>query len=177
MNIENIPVEYDWRLNERHYGALQGLNKSETAKKYGEEQVLMWRRSYDISPPKLDLNDKRHPKYDVKYHELQKNQLPSGECLKDTINRVNPLWNNHIVPKILSGENILIIAHGNSLRAIVKIIEKLSNEEIIDLNIPTGIPMVYELSNRLNPIKHYYLGESNEVQKRLTSIIAQGKTN
>ena len=176
-NTKNIPIVYDWRLNERHYGALQGLNKTETAQKYGEKQVLLWRRSYDIPPPKLPLNDKRHPSYDLKYQKLHKKELPSGECLKDTINRVLPLWDNNIVPKILLGKRILIVAHGNSLRAIIKILDNISNENIIELNIPTGIPLIYELDNKLNPIKNYYLGDLDELGKRLDNVLSQGKSN
>ena len=177
MKINDVPIVYDWRLNERHYGALQGLNKAETAKKYGDKQVMLWRRSYDISPPKLELNDKRHPSYDLKYQKLKKNKLPSGESLKDTINRVIPLWDNDIVPKILLGKGILIVAHGNSLRAIAKIIDNISNEDIIGLNIPTGIPLVYELDNKLNPIKNYYLGDLDDIEKRLANVVSQGKSN
>ncbi len=177
MNINDVPIKYDWRLNERHYGALQGLNKTETSKKYGSKQVLLWRRSYEIPPPRLELEDERHPKFDLKYHELKKNELPVGECLKDTINRVIPLWDNDIVPKILSGKRILIVAHGNSLRAIVKILDNMSNEDIIGLNIPTGIPLVYELDNKLNSIKNYYLGDLDELEKRLANVISQGKSN
>ena len=173
MDNNNFIIRKYWQLNERHYGALQGQNKAETAQKYGEEQVLLWRRSYDIRPPKLDLNDKRHPNYDIKYRKLQKNQLPSGECLKDTVNRVMPLWNNHIAPRIYSGEKILIVAHGNSLRAIVKILDNISNEDIIGVNIPTGIPLIYELDNKLNPIKNYYLGDSDELEKRLAIVVSQ----
>jgi len=176
-NTKNIPILYDWRLNERHYGALQGLNKAQTAKKYGEKQVLIWRRSYDIPPPKLTLNDKRHPINDLKYLKLKKNELPSGESLKDTINRVTPLWDNDIKPKILSGKKILIVAHGNSLRAIVKILDNISNEDIIGVNIPTGIPLVYELDMKLNPLNHYYLGETSELEKRLANVASQGKSN
>ena len=177
MKIENIPIFYEWRLNERHYGALQGLNKAETAQKYGEEQVLLWRRSYDMPPPKLEVNDKRHPNYDLKYNELKKNELPSGESLKDTINRVMPLWEKNIVPMILSGSKILIVAHGNSLRAIVKILDQLSDERIISLNIPTGLPLVYELDNKLNPIKNYYLGDLENLGEKLVNIVSQGKSN
>ncbi len=177
MEISKTIVQKDWRLNERHYGALQGLNKAETAQKYGDKQVLLWRRSYDIPPPKLVSNDKRHPKYDLKYQKHKKNELPSGECLKDTINRVMPLWNNNIVKKILSGKRILIVAHGNSLRAIVKILDSISNEDIIGINIPTGIPLVYELDNKLNPINNYYLGDLDELEKRLGNVVSQGKSN
>ena len=177
MKINNIPVVYNWRLNERHYGALQGLNKAETAKKYGDKQVLLWRRSYNTPPPLLELEDERHPKFDLKYQDLQKNELPRGECLKDTVDRVIPLWKNDIVPKILSGQKILIVAHGNSLRAIVKILDQISNEEIIDLNIPTGIPLVYELDNKLNPIKHYYIGDSALITEKTIAITNQGTSD
>ncbi len=177
MNIVDIPIFYEWRLNERHYGALQGLNKTETAKKYGEKQVLLWRRSYETPPPQLDTNDKRHPIYDLKYNEFNNNELPSGESLKDTVNRLLPLWKNDIVQRILLGHKILIVAHGNSLRAIVKILDQLSDKEIIRINIPTGIPLVYELDNKLNPINNYYLGDVNELEKRLTNVIQQGKIN
>ena len=177
MRIKKISTEYDWRLNERHYGALQGLNKSETAKKYGEKQVLLWRRSYEIRPPLLDLKDNRHPKFDSKYQKLNQNELPRGECLKDTEERVMPFWENKIIPKILSGSKILIVAHGNSLRAIAKILKKISNEDIIKLNIPTGIPLIYELDKKLNPINNYYLGNPNDIQKKLVNVIEQGKSN
>jgi len=177
MNIDDIRIEYDWHLNERHYGALQGLNKSETAKKYGNKQVLLWRRSYDTPPPLLELEDERHPKFDLKYQNLQTNELPRGECLKDTVNRILPFWNNTILPKILSKKRILIVAHGNSLRAIVKILDQISNEKIIGLNIPTGIPLVYELDNKFNPTKNYYLGDPNELEKRIANVVMQGKSN
>ena len=176
MNIYNLPTLYKWRLNERHYGALQGLNKAETARQYGEKQVHLWRRSYDICPPELEQDDKRHPRYESKYIKIKKSELPSGECLKDTLNRVMPLWENDIVPKIFSGHEILLVAHGNSIRAIVKILEKLSNEEIIDINIPTGVPLVYELSNKLTPLNKYYLGDLNGVKKKLVNVISQGKS-
>jgi len=176
MDIKNISTKYDWRLNERHYGALQGLNKSETAKKYGDKQVHLWRRSYDIKPPLLEQKDERHPKFDIKYNNLLKNELPRGESLKDTVNRVIPLWENVIVPKIHSRKRILIVAHGNSLRAIVKILDQISNKDIIGLNIPTGIPLIYELDNKLNPIKNYYLCDPNDLEKRLGNVISQGKS-
>ncbi len=177
MNIDKIPITYDWRLNERHYGALQGLNKAETAQKYGEKQVLIWRRSYDIAPPKLNIKDKKHPSYDLKYQKLKKNELPEGESLKDTLIRVMPLWKNDIIPRISSLQKILIVAHGNSLRAIVKILDCISKEKIIETNIPTGIPLVYEFNEKLNPIKNYYLGKQNEVEKKIASVISQGKSN
>ena len=177
MGISKINEQKDWRLNERHYGALQGLSKSETTKKHGEKQVLLWRRGYDITPPPLGLNDKRHPRFDLKYRDLQKNEFPSGECLKDTVQRVIQLWKSDIAPKILLGHKILIVAHGNSLRALVKYLDKISDKDIIKLNIPTGIPLVYELDIKLNPLKHYYLGDSNELEKRLARVEAQGKSN
>jgi len=177
MDISKINIQKDWRLNERHYGTLQGLNKAETAKRFGEKQVLLWRRSYNITPPKLESNDKRHPKFEIKYQKLNSNELPSGECLKDTVKRVLKLWKNDIAPKILSGHKILIVAHGNSLRALVKYLDNISDENIIKLNIPTGIPLVYELDIKLNPLKHYYLGEPNELAKRLASVISQGKSS
>ena len=147
MKIENIPIFYEWRLNERHYGALQGLNKAETAQKYGEEQVLLWRRSYDIPPPKLEVNDKRHPNYDLKYNELKKNELPSGESLKDTANRVIPYLKNEIMPLISSGKNILVSAHGNSIRAIVMDLQNYSPEQILKTEIGWCEPWVFEFEN------------------------------
>tara|TARA_Y100000741_G_C18135319_1_gene510837 strand:+ start:70 stop:768 length:699 start_codon:yes stop_codon:yes gene_type:complete len=150
-------VVYDWRLNERHYGDLQGLNKSETAKKYGEEQVLIWRRSYDIPPPPLSNKDKRHPKYDKLYKDIEKNKLPNSESLKDTLNRVKPLWSKEIYSKLISDKNILIVAHGNSIRAIVKMLKKLSNEEILKLNIPTGVPYIFDFNRKLEIIDDYYI--------------------
>ena len=177
MNLSTIKTQTDWRLNERHYGALQGLNKTETAQKYGEDQVLLWRRSYKETPPKLDINDKRHPRFDIKYHHLEPKELPSGECLQDTVERVIQVWKNDIAPKILSGHKILIVAHGNSLRALIKYLEKISDKDIIRLNIPTGIPLVYELDIKLSPLKYYYLGESSEVERRVAKVIKQGKSN
>ncbi len=177
MKIKNIKINYDWRLNERHYGALQGLNKSETAKKYGDKQVLLWRRSYEISPPLLELDDNRYPKYDKKYKNLNHNEIPRGESLRDTVNRVMPLWQNDILPAMFSGKRILIVAHGNSLRAIVKILDQISNKKIIKLNIPTGIPLIYELDKKLNPIKNYYLGDSRDLHERLANVVDQGKSN
>tara|TARA_B100000945_G_scaffold318455_1_gene323338 strand:- start:437 stop:1132 length:696 start_codon:yes stop_codon:yes gene_type:complete len=154
----NIEVIYDWRLNERHYGSLQGLNKSQTAQKYGEEQVLIWRRSFDTRPPPLDQDDKRHPKYDNLYKDIDHKKLPNSESLKDTLKRVKPLWDNNIAPQIKNGKNILIVAHGNSLRAFVKILKKISNKDIVGLNIPTGIPYIFEINNNLDVKKDYYLG-------------------
>ena len=156
MLSSDIEVVYDWRLNERHYGALQGLNKSETAKKFGEEQVFIWRRSYDIPPPPLELGDKRHPANDSKYNNISA-LLPSSESLKDTYNRLLPLLTKKILKQVKLGRKILIVAHGNSLRAIVKYLDKLSNDEIVKINIPTGQPLVYELDANLSPIKNFYL--------------------
>ena len=159
MDIKWIPVFKTWRLNERHYGALQGLNKKETAHQYGDNQVFIWRRSYDIQPPALDLNDKRHPRFDPKYETLDSRKLPTTECLKDTYDRCLPYWNNTIAPAIKSGQRVLICAHGNSLRALVKYLDSISNEDIAQLNIPTGIPLVYELDENLNAIRSNYLGD------------------
>jgi len=157
MNMKDIPITYDWRLNERHYGALQGLNKLETAKKYGHKQVHIWRRSYDTKPPELHFDDKRHPRFEKTYKNIDPKNLPNSECLKDTINRFLPLWHESISRKIKSGRKILIVAHGNSLRAIVKFLDKISDKEIMNLNIPTGIPLIYELDQSLNTVKSYYL--------------------
>ena len=157
MGLSDITIVNDWRLNERHYGALQGLNKADTIQKYGKKQVLIWRRSYATSPPKLDIHDSRHPRFEKKYNNLKPQQLPTSEALKDTTNRVLPLWNKIISPNIDSGNLILIVAHGNSIRALIKHIDKISDEKIIDINIPTGIPLIYEFDNELNAIKNYYL--------------------
>tara|TARA_X000001036_G_scaffold219544_3_gene205521 strand:+ start:5663 stop:6406 length:744 start_codon:yes stop_codon:yes gene_type:complete len=177
MGKTNIETFYDWRLNERHYGALQGLNKLETAKKYGDEQVLIWRRSYDIKPPDLDINDKRHPRYDKKYNSLKEDEIPSCECLKDTVLRFLPYWENNISPHVKSGKKIMIVAHGNSLRALVKHLDNISNEDIVRLNIPTGIPLVYELDENLTPIKNYYLGDQERISAKIKSVANQGKSN
>jgi len=176
MGIQDIPIKYHWRLNERHYGALQGLNKADTAKKYGDEQVLIWRRSYDTPPPPLNLDDERHPRFDERYSELDISLLPNSECLKDTVDRFLPLWHEMIAPNIQSGKKNLIVAHGNSLRALIKYLDKISDEEIVGLNIPTGVPLVYELDNGLNPIKHYYLGDPEEINKKTAAVVAQGKS-
>ncbi len=176
INHSDIPIEYDWRLNERHYGALQGLNKTETAKKYGDKQVLLWRRSYKTPPPLLAFNDKRHPRFNLKYKHIDSNKLPKGESLKNTVNRVMPLWKKNISPKILSGKQVLIVAHGNSIRAIVKILDNVSNDEIVKINIPTGIPLIYELDKNLNTINSYYLGTKSDLEKGLANVINQGKS-
>ena len=175
MGITDIPIQYNWRLNERHYGALQGLNKAETAEKYGEEQVHIWRRSYDTPPPKLELDDERHPRFDKRYKDLESNALPASECLKDTVKRFLPYWHEQIEPDFRSGKNVLIVAHGNSLRAMVKNLDNISDEEIVSLNIPTGVPLVYELDEDLTPIKHYYLGDQDEIARKAAAVAAQGK--
>ena len=175
MDLMWIPIYNHWRLNERHYGALQGLNKAETAKKYGEEQVLIWRRSYATPPPLLTPDDERFPGFEEKYKNLTKDELPLGECLKDTVERVLPYWHETIVPTIKSGKKIIISAHGNSLRALVKYLDNMNEEAILKLNIPTGVPLVYELDKNIKPIKHYYLGDSEAIQKAMASVAAQGK--
>ncbi|MCX7611832.1 MAG: 2,3-diphosphoglycerate-dependent phosphoglycerate mutase [Ignavibacterium sp.] len=175
MDLMWIPVVRSWRLNERHYGALQGLNKSETAQKYGEEQVKIWRRSYDIQPPALEKSDPRYPGFDPRYKELSENELPLTECLKDTVARFVPYWENTISPVIKSGKKVLIVAHGNSLRALVKYLDNIPDEEIVELNIPTGIPLVYELDENLKPLKNYYLGDEETVKKAAEAVAAQGK--
>ena len=173
MDLMWIPVVRDWRLNERHYGALQGLNKSETTKQYGESQVKLWRRSYDVRPPALELQDMRHPRHDPRYKLLIPNQLPDSECLNDTVKRVVPYWLETIAPTIISGQLVLIAAHGNSLRALVKHLDGISDSEIADLNIPTGIPLVYELDDKLHPIKHYYLGNPEKVKEAMLAVANQ----
>ena len=176
MGLETIPIEFSWRLNERHYGALQGLNKAETAKKYGDEQVHVWRRSYSTPPPKLDFNDERHPRFEKMYSNLNPEQLPLSECLKDTVNRFLPFWEKSIKPNLEEDKKLLIVAHGNSLRALVKHLDNVSDERILDLNIPTGAPLVYELDEKLSPIRNYYLGDQNEIKKRAADVMAQGKS-
>lgn len=175
MDLMWIPVINSWRLNERHYGALQGLYKSETAKKFGEEQVYIWRRSYDIRPPELEITDDRYPGKDPRYSDLTPDEIPVAECLKDTVNRFLPYWHNTIVPTLKSGKKVLISAHGNSLRALVKYLDQISDEEIPQLNIPTGIPLIYELDEELKPIQHYYLGDKEALQKSIEAVANQGK--
>ena len=175
MDLMWIPVHRSWRLNERHYGALQGLNKSETAKKYGNEQVHIWRRSYDIPPPALEKNDTRSPSNDPRYNELSLAELPLTECLKDTVERVIPYWNQTIAPAIKSGKRVVIAAHGNSLRAMVKYLDNVSDADIVSMNIPTGMPLVYELDENLKPLNRYYLGDPDEVKKAMESVANQGK--
>ena len=168
-----IPVVRDWRLNERHYGALQGLNKSETAAKYGDEQVHIWRRSYDIPPPELELDDERHPSKDPRYAGIA--DLPATESLALTLDRVLPCWNDTIAPELKKGHNVLVAAHGNSLRALVKMLDQVSDEEITGFNIPTGIPMQYELNDELKPLSREFLGDPEVVAKAAAAVAAQGK--
>jgi 2,3-bisphosphoglycerate-dependent phosphoglycerate mutase len=158
MDLMWVPVRHDWRLNERHYGALQGLNKAETAERYGAQQVKLWRRSYLVRPPALEMDDPRHPRFDQRYDRLGKELLPSAECLQDTVQRVLPFWQEQVVPSLRAGERPLIVAHGNSLRGLIKFLDGISDEDIVDLEIPTGRPLVYELDQDLRPVRHYYLG-------------------
>ena len=175
MDLLWIPFVKDYRLNERHYGALQGLNKAETAAKHGEDKVLIWRRSYDTPPPPLEKTDDRYPGKDPRYANLDEKVIPQTECLKDTVDRFLPLWHESIAPTIKSGKKVLIAAHGNSLRALVKYLDNMGEEEIIKLNIPTGLPLVYELDENLKPIKHYYLGDEEAVKKAMEAVANQGK--
>lgn len=171
-----IPVHRSWRLNERHYGALQGLNKAETAREYGDEQVLMWRRSYDTPPPMLENGDERYPGNDPRYADLQEQDLPRAECLKDTVARFLPYWKETIAPQVRAGKRVIIAAHGNSLRALVKYLDDVSDEDILGLNIPTGVPLVYELEDDLRPIGSRYLGDAGEVQRAMQSVANQAKS-
>jgi len=175
MDLMWIPVYRSWRLNERHYGALQGLDKAETAAKYGERQVLIWRRSYDIRPPALEETDERYPGNDPRYADLDRKEIPLAECLKDTVERFLPYWHEVLAPAIKSGQRVLISAHGNSLRALVKYLDRISDDDIVKLNIPTGIPLVYELDIELRPIKSYYLGDPEQVAKAAAAVARQGK--
>jgi 2,3-bisphosphoglycerate-dependent phosphoglycerate mutase len=170
-----IPVQRSWRLNERHYGDLQGLNKAETAAKFGDAQVKVWRRSYDIPPPPLAEDDPRHPRFEPRYADLSPADLPRTECLKDTVARFLPYWHETIAPAIRGGKKVLVAAHGNSLRALVKYLDDVSDSEIVELNIPTGIPLVYELDASLKPLKHYYLGDQAEIAAKMNAVAAQGK--
>jgi len=176
MDLMWIPVSRSWRLNERHYGALQGLNKAETAQKYGDDQVLKWRRSYDIQPPELKKTDKRYPGNDPRYRDMDEEDIPVTECLKDTVNRFLPYWHKTITPVLKSGKRIIIAAHGNSLRALVKYVDNVSDEAIVKLNIPTGIPLIYEFDDSLKPLKHYYLGDPEEIKKAQQAVANQGKS-
>lgn len=175
MDLMWIPVYRSWRLNEKHYGVLQGLNKAETAREHGEEKVLLWRRSYDVRPPALDKKDKRHPMHDPKYADLAEKDIPATECLKDTVLRFLPYWRDAIEPVLKSGKRIIISAHGNSLRALAKHLDGISDEDIVKLNIPTGIPLIYEFDKNLKPVKHYYLGDPEEIEKAMKSVADQGK--
>jgi 2,3-bisphosphoglycerate-dependent phosphoglycerate mutase len=175
MDLLWIPTEKSWRLNERHYGALQGLNKAETAAKFGEDQVKIWRRSYDVPPPSLEKTDERYPGHDPRYAALTEEQLPLTECLKDTVARMVPYWQESIAPRVLSGERVIIAAHGNSLRALVKHLDKMTDAEILELNIPTGVPLVYDLDAELNPVGKRYLGDQEAIAAALNAVANQGK--
>ena len=170
-----LPVVKSWRLNERHYGALQGLNKGETAKKYGDAQVLVWRRSYDTPPPALEANDPRCERSDPRYAKLTPEQVPLTECLKDTVARVMPFWEEALAPAIKAGKRVVVAAHGNSIRALVKYLDNISDDDIVGLNIPNGIPLVYELDANLKPIRHYYLGDAEAAAKAAAAVASQGK--
>ena len=175
MDLMWIPIYRSWRLNERHYGALQGFFKAKMATEVGEEQVLIWRRSYDIPPPALKTSDPRYPGNEAKYADLSPDEIPLTECLKDTVARVLPYWHDVITPTIKSGKKTLISAHGNSLRALVKYLDNIPNEEVVKLNIPTGVPLIYELDDDLKPITHYYLGDQEEIEKAIEAVASQGK--
>ena len=175
MDLEWLSVINAWQLNERHYGALQGLNKAEMAVKFGEAQVKIWRRSYDIQPPALDMDDPRHPRFDRRYASLTESELPRTECLKDTVNRMLPYWHSTIAPMVRTGKRVIICAHGNSLRALVKYLDNVPDNEIVELNIPTGVPLVYELDNDLRPLKNYYLGDPEAIRKAAEAVANQGK--
>ncbi|MFC1901065.1 2,3-diphosphoglycerate-dependent phosphoglycerate mutase [Chloroflexota bacterium] len=177
MDLMWIPVYRSWRLNERYYGALQGLNKAETAKKYGEEQVLKWRRSYDIQPPAVEKTDERYPGNDPRYGDLDEKDIPLTESLKDTSARVLPFWHEEIIPALNAGKKVIVSAHGNSLRALVKHLDNVSDEDVVQLNIPTGVPLVYELDSSMKPVKSYYLGDPEEIKKATDAVAKQGKAN
>lgn len=175
MDTMWLPVIKNWRLNERHYGNLQGLNKAEMAQKFGEEQVHIWRRSYDIPPPAMEPDDERNPRYDRRYADLSDDEIPLTECLKDTVERFIPYWKGEIAPRVKAGERLLIAAHGNSLRALVKYLDNVPDDEIVKLNIPTGIPLVYHLDENLKPIESNYLGDPEEIRKLQEAVANQGK--
>ncbi|MCY4448319.1 MAG: 2,3-diphosphoglycerate-dependent phosphoglycerate mutase [Chloroflexi bacterium] len=177
MDLMWLPVIRDWRLNERHYGALQGLNKAETAAEHGEEQVLLWRRSYDVPPPALTPDDERHPGHDRRYGAIPAGEMPLTEALKETVARFVPYWESTIAPDIRSGKSVLIVAHGNSLRALVKHLDNISDADIIDLNIPTGVPLVYDLADDLTPLGSRYLGDQAAVEQAMAAVAAQGKAS
>jgi 2,3-bisphosphoglycerate-dependent phosphoglycerate mutase len=176
MDLMWLPVHRHWRLNERHYGSLQGLNKAETAAKYGDEQVLVWRRSYDTPPPSLTPEDERHPGRDRRYANLAQEEIPLAESLKDTVARFLPYWHETIVPDIRAGKRVVIVAHGNSLRALIKHLDGVSEEEIVGLNVPTGIPLVYELDRELRPLRHYYLGDPEAARKAAEAVAKQAQS-
>jgi 2,3-bisphosphoglycerate-dependent phosphoglycerate mutase len=175
MDLMWIPVHRTWRLNERHYGALQGLNKAETAAKFGEDQVKIWRRSYDIPPPELTPDDERYPGHDPRYRNVSPRELPLTECLKDTVARFLPYWHESIAPAVHAGQKVLIAAHGNSLRALIKYLDNVSEADIVELNVPTGMPLVYELDDDLKPLNRYYLGDPAKVKAAMDAVAAQGK--
>jgi len=177
MDLMWIPIHNTWRLNERHYGALQGLNKAQTAEKYGEAQVKIWRRSYDIPPPQLTREDDRFPGHDPRYGDLKLKDIPLTECLKDTVARTLPYWHETIAPAVRSGQRVIVAAHGNSLRGLVKYLDNIPDEEIVELNIPTGIPLVYELDQDLKPIRHEYLGDPEAVARAAKAVAEQAKRN
>lgn len=175
LDLVWIPIHNSWRLNERHYGALQGLNKSQTVEKYGEAQVKIWRRSYDIQPPALTRDDERFPGHDPRYEDLMLHDLPLTECLKDTVARTLPYWHDVIAPEVRAGRRVVIVAHGNSLRGLVKYLDNVPEQEIVELNIPTGIPLVYELDEHLKPIRHYYLGDAEAVARAAQAVAEQAR--
>jgi 2,3-bisphosphoglycerate-dependent phosphoglycerate mutase len=175
MDLMWLPVQHSWRLNERHYGSLQGLNKAETAARYGDDQVLVWRRSYDTPPPALDPSDPRCAASDPRYAALSPDEIPLTECLKDTVARVAPYWEGVVAPQVRDGRRVLIAAHGNSIRALVKMLDGVSDEKIVGLNIPTAVPLVYELDAQLRPLRHYYLGDSAAIEAKVAAVAAQGK--
>lgn len=176
MDLMYIPIYNSWRLNERHYGALQGLNKAEMAQKYGDKQVLIWRRSYDVRPPALTLDDPRHSGRDPRYQNLMPEEVPLTECLKDTVARVVPYWNGTIVPELRAGKKVIIAAHGNSIRALVKYLDNVPDQDIVEVNIPTGVPLIYELDDDMRPIRHYYLGDQEELAKAIDAVAKQGRS-
>ena len=175
LDLMWIPIHHSWRLNERHYGALQGLNKAETAAKYGDAQVKTWRRSYDVQPPELTADDPRWPGGDPRYRDVARQDVPLTECLKDTVARFLPYWHETIAPAVKAGQRVIVAAHGNSLRALVKYLDGISDEDIVELNIPTGVPLVYELDADLKPVKHYYLGDADEIRQAQDAVARQGK--
>jgi len=176
MDLLWIPVQRHWRLNERHYGALTGLDKAETAKRHGDDQVKVWRRSYDVPPPTMDEGDPNNPANDRRYADLAPKDRPRTECLKDTVERFLPYWHERISPELRAGQRVLIVAHGNSLRALVKHLDKMSDQDIVELNIPTGVPLVYELEEDLTPRRHFYLGDPEKIAAAAKAVAEQGKT-